>query len=187
MKIYQKLRVFFYKLLSIKISHVGKSYQPILAEGRGTIHIGKSSIGNKKSPFYFSGYTYLEARSPHSTIEIGDHTQINNNAVIIAEKTSIKIGNHVLIGTEFCVYDSDFHELNPNKRLSNEHQCMPVIIKDNVFIGSRVTILKGVTIHENSVIGSGSVVTKNIPANEIWAGVPAKKVGDLNSATKLTP
>ena len=62
-----------------------------------------------------------------------------------------------------------------------------ISIEDDVFVGSRVTILKGVIIHENSVIGSGSVVTKNIPANEIWAGVPAKKVGDLNSATKPNP
>lgn len=50
----------------------------------------------------------------------------------------------------------------------------PVIIEDNAFIGARSIILKGVTIGANSIIGAGSVVTKSIPANEIWAGNPAK-------------
>ena len=53
-------------------------------------------------------------------------------------------------------------------------QCAPVVIGGNVFIGARCIILKGVTIGENSIIGAGSVVTKSIPANEIWAGNPAK-------------
>ena len=53
-------------------------------------------------------------------------------------------------------------------------KCAPVVIEDNVFIGARCIILKGVTIGENSVVGAGSVVTKSIPANEIWAGNPAK-------------
>lgn len=49
-----------------------------------------------------------------------------------------------------------------------------MVIEDNVFIGARCIILKGVTIGENSIVGAGSVVTKSIPANEIWAGNPAK-------------
>lgn len=53
-------------------------------------------------------------------------------------------------------------------------KCAPVVIGDNVFIGAKCIILKGVTIGENSIVGAGSVVTKSIPANEIWAGNPAK-------------
>ena len=50
----------------------------------------------------------------------------------------------------------------------------PVVIKDNAFIGAKVIVLKGVTIGENSIIGAGSVVTRSVPDNEIWAGNPAK-------------
>ena len=50
----------------------------------------------------------------------------------------------------------------------------PVVIGNDVFIGAKSIILKGVTIGENSVIGAGSVVTKSVPANQIWAGNPAK-------------
>lgn len=53
------------------------------------------------------------------------------------------------------------------------------MICDNVFIGAKCIILKGVTIGENSVIGAGSVVTKNVPANQIWAGNPAKFIKNV--------
>jgi acetyltransferase-like isoleucine patch superfamily enzyme len=55
-----------------------------------------------------------------------------------------------------------------------------VIIEDNVFIGAHSTILKGVTIGVNSVIGACSVVTKDIPANQIWAGNPARFIRALD-------
>lgn len=180
-KIYQKLRIFFYKIISIKIVSQGKICQPLLADGSGQITIGKSSLGFKKSPHFYSGYGYLDARCVGATITIGNNCQINNNFVIIAEKSHIKIGNDVLIGTDLCIYDSDFHDIRIDKRLSTEHICQPVEIQNNVFIGSKVTILKGVTIGENSVVANGSIVTKNIPANQVWAGVPAKKISDLST------
>lgn len=180
-KVYQKLRVWFYQVISSKIISKAKIYQPLLAEGLGKITIGKSLLGYKKSPYFYSGYNYLEARSVGASITIGNNCQINNNAVMIAEKSQITIGDDVLIGTDFCVYDSDFHDIRINQRLSNEHICQPVEIQDNVFIGSKVTILKGVTIGKNSVIANGSIVTKDIPANQVWAGVPAKKISDLST------
>jgi acetyltransferase-like isoleucine patch superfamily enzyme len=54
------------------------------------------------------------------------------------------------------------------------------VICDNVFIGAHSIVLKGVTIGENSIIGSGSVVTKSIPANQIWAGNPAKIIRNIS-------
>jgi maltose O-acetyltransferase len=180
-KIYQKLRVWFYQILSKNIICQGKIYQPLLAEGLGKITIGKSLLGYKNSPYFYSGYSYLEARCIGASITIGNECQINNNAVMIAEKSHIKIGNGVLIGTDFCVYDSDFHDIRIDQRLSNRHTCQPVEIQNNVFIGSKVTILKGVTVGENSVVANGSIVTKDIPANQVWAGVPAKKMSDLST------
>ena len=57
----------------------------------------------------------------------------------------------------------------------------PVIIEDHVWIGSRVQILPGVKIGRGAVIAAGAVVTKDVPANEIWGGVPAKRIGIRNN------
>ena len=76
------------------------------------------------------------------------------------------------------IYTTDFHSLDPTIRASNEdmkhRKCAPVVIEDNVFVGAKCIILKGVTIGENSIVGAGSVVTKSVPPNQIWAGNPAK-------------
>lgn len=107
---------------------------------------------------------------------IGDNVGISQTA-LIAHK-SITIGDNVKIGGGTCIYDTDFHSLDPKIRMSKEDKkCRvekPVKICDNVFIGAQSIILKGVTIGCNSIIGAGSVVSKSIPENEIWAGNPAK-------------
>ena len=78
------------------------------------------------------------------------------------------------------MYTSDFHSLDSNIRASKEdikhRKSSPVVIEDNAFIGARCIILKGVTIGKNAIVGAGSVVTKSIPANEIWAGNPARPI-----------
>ena len=111
-------------------------------------------------------------------IVIGDNVGISQTALV--SHCSIRIGNNVKIGGGTCVYTTDFHSLDPVIRASkedmNHRKCAPVIIGDNVFIGAKCIILKGVTIGENSIIGAGSVVTKSVPANEIWAGNPARFV-----------
>lgn len=87
------------------------------------------------------------------------------------------------MGGGTSIYTTDFHSLDPIIRASDEDQkyrrCASVVIRDNVFIGAKCIILKGVTIGENSIIGAGSVVTKNVPANQIWAGNPAKYIRNL--------
>ena len=113
----------------------------------------------------------------NAKLVIGDNVGISSTALIA--HNSITIGNNVKIGGGVCIYDTDFHSINPKIRLNNALDLQsknkaPVLIEDNVFIGAHSTILKGVTIGENSVIGACAVVTKNIPPNEIWAGNPAK-------------
>lgn len=114
---------------------------------------------------------------PKGKLLIGDNVGISSTAIVC--HNSIHIGNHVKLGGNVVIYDTDFHSLNPNLRHEPELdkknvQTGPVIIGDNAFIGAHSTILKGVTIGENSIIGAGSIVTKDIPKNEIWAGNPAK-------------
>ena len=114
--------------------------------------------------------------SEGSSIEIGDNVGISQSALI--SYSSIKIGNNVKIGGGTCLYTTDFHSLDADIRRSSQdlknRKCLPITICDNVFIGAKSIILKGVTIGANSIIGAGSVVTKSVPANEIWAGNPAK-------------
>lgn len=108
---------------------------------------------------------------------IGNNTGISGTAIIC--NFDIQIGNNVKIGGNSVIYDTDFHSLdvdirNDKTKDKKNAKCGKVIIKNNVFIGAHSTILKGVTIGENSIIGSCSLVSKNIPSNEIWAGNPIK-------------
>lgn len=98
----------------------------------------------------------------------------------------IKIGDNVKIGGGTCVYTTDFHSLDYKKRQDivldrKSRKCSPVEIGDNVFIGAKCIIMKGVTIGENSIIGAGSVVTKSIPENQIWAGNPAVYIRNIDN------
>jgi len=114
-------------------------------------------------------------------LTIGNHVGISQTALVCHKK--IIIGNHVIMGGGVCVYDTDFHSLNPDHRNSDfdaTHKVMKdVRIEDNVFIGAHSIILKGVTIGKNSIVGAGSVVTKSIPSNQIWAGNPAKFIRNI--------
>jgi len=87
-----------------------------------------------------------------------------------------------MIGGGCKIWDTDFHSIYPEDRINGNINSLnsPVIIGNNVFIGGFSIILKGVTIGDNAVIGAGSVITKNIPANEIWAGNPAKFIRKLD-------
>lgn len=177
-KMYQRLRVWKYNFFS-DIHHcdsLARFNQPVLMTGRGRVQLGRCNLGVFPSPYYLNGYIHIEARDATASIEIEDGVWINNNAVIIAERGSIRIGANRLIGTDFTVYDSDFHDLHPDRRLAGTHECAPVNIGKNVFIGSRVMVMKGVDIGDNSVIASGSIVTKSVPANCIAGGVPARVI-----------
>ncbi|MGA6838653.1 acyltransferase [Priestia megaterium] len=109
----------------------------------------------------------------NAKIRIGNNVGMSNTTIFACE--SITVGNNVFIGGSVKIYDTDFHWLDYDKRVSEpDGLTKPVVINDGVFIGAHTIILKGVTIGEKSVVGAGSVVTKNIPKGEIWAGNPAR-------------
>jgi len=117
-----------------------------------------------------------------ANLKIGSNLGISQAAIIC--HLSIQIGNNVKIGGAARIYDTDFHSLDPELRLNpktdfGNKRKQPVVIEDNVFVGAFSTILKGVTIGQNSIIGACSVVTKNVPANQIWAGNPAKFIKNI--------
>lgn len=87
------------------------------------------------------------------------------------------LGDNVLIGNDTKIYDSDFHPLNYQDRIENNKNKIKkgkIVIGKGSFIGAHVIILKNVKIGKHCIIGAGSVVTRNIPNREIWAGNPAR-------------
>ena len=93
----------------------------------------------------------------------------------------ILIGNNVMIGSGVIITTTDSHPIHwEARRLNTEPPASaPVIIGDDVFIGARAIILKGVTIGDGAVIGAGSVVTKSIPPRVIAAGNPARIIKEI--------
>lgn len=179
---FQAPRILKYKLLSdIKILE-GKPEikQPVMFLGQGKIKVGKNTrFGVKTSACFYTGYSYIEARKTDSIIEIGDDVWLNNNCSIVCDGAGISIGNKTIMGVNTEIINSDFHELDPEKRMTGEPKTAKITIGENVFFGSNVKVLKGVTIGDNCVIGNSSVVTKSIPANTVAAGNPARVIKTL--------
>jgi len=178
-KLAQLPRIGYYDLLSnCRILGRPVRGQPVQCVGLGTIEFkGRVRLGVYPSPFFFNGYCYLDARSKDAKLIFGDGTCINNNFVAISEFKSITIGKNVLIGTSVEIYDSNFHGIKPDKRrISIPEDSAEVVIEDNVFIGSNVKVLKGVTIGRDSVIANGSLVIKSIPSGVVAGGNPAKVI-----------
>jgi maltose O-acetyltransferase len=156
----------------MKIDGNVKIVQQITSLGKGSISIERNSnLGCYPSPCFKRGEFYLEARHIEARIKIGNDVFIKNNCTLITNKSIINIGDNTLIGLDFFCIDSDFHPLNPLKRLSSNYQCKPVIIGRNVFIGAKVTVLKGVSIADNSIIAAGSVISRGVGDNVIYSAL----------------
>ena len=123
----------------------------------------------------------LATRKAGAVIHIGDDCGFTGTTLVAAER--IVIGNRVQVGANSTIVDADFHPLTAAGRaqdfLSGEHA--PIVIEDDVFIGMQSLILKGVTIGRGSVVGAGSVVTRDVPAGVVVAGNPAAVVKALES------
>ena len=86
------------------------------------------------------------------------------------------MGDGVLIGHQVVLATLN-HDIAPAKRKNMFHA--PIVIGNNVWIGAHATILAGVTLGENSVVAAGAVVTKDVPAGAVVAGVPAKIIKNI--------
>lgn len=151
-----------------------KASVPVRVDGVGHVAIGNEvMLGYRSGPRIGTGEIFLQARDSTAQISIGSNTITNNNISIVAMK-SITIGESCQIGDMVAIIDCDFHEINPSTRNSSAGNIAPIAIGKNVWLGSRVMVLKGVTIGDNTIVAAGSIVTKSLPSNVIAAGVPAK-------------
>jgi maltose O-acetyltransferase len=111
-----------------------------------------------------------------SNISIGDYSGIGDRC-FLQDIGKIIIGQDVLMGPEVMIYTSN-HKVQKDMIIRlQEYDVKDIVIEDDVWIGARVIILPGVTIGRGSVIGAGSIVTRNVDPYTIVAGVPAKVIG----------
>lgn len=158
-------RFYFHKDLTANIEigdnfkfSSGESFNPLCRNMRGCIYASKAAH-----------------------IKIGNNVGISSASIWSLK--AITIGNNVNIGGDCIILDSDCHSLNweiRRKEKNNEYaNCAPITIEDDVLVGARCIILKGVTIGARSIIAAGSVVTKSIPSDCVAGGNPCKIIRSL--------
>lgn len=145
------------------------------------IHIGDNVSINSApwaNPIGCGSRTFFQVNE-NATLTIGNNCGISNTAITCEQEVTIE--DNVTIGSGCHIYDTDFHPLEYAERVKGYYkECptkrKPIRICEGAFIGAGCFILKGVTVGKQAVIGAGSVVTKDIPEGEVWAGNPAKKI-----------
>lgn len=143
----------------------------VLIENEGAIHLGdKIRIRAIHLPVEL-------ASLPGGTLTIGDKTFINSGVSICAQQ-SVTIGRNCAIGNMSLIMDTDFHTPGDHTRWP---EARPVVLEDDVWLGARVTVLKGVTIGQGAVVAAGAVVTKDVAPRTVVGGVPAKLIRHLDA------
>lgn len=120
-----------------------------------------------------------------ASLIIRDNVGMTSTGIYCNDK--IEIGNHVLIGADTLIMDTNFHSMDYKIRGTPKEgyrhkgtiRTAPVVIEDYVFIGTRCIICKGVHIGEGAVIAAGSIVVRDVPAWQVWGGNPAKYIKSL--------
>ena len=112
-----------------------------------------------------------------ANIEFGDNVYLNANCTIL-DCAKVKIGNNTLLGPNVQLY-TPLHPLDYKTRNTGLEYAKPITIEDNCWLAGGVIVLAGITIQSGSVIGAGSVVTKDIPSNVLAVGNPAKVIRHL--------
>lgn len=186
-----KLRRLLYPIwnrIKFRIKHVAFGYNMMISTNmyltvslKAKIQIGNNFVFTSGECFNplcrnIKGCIITESEA---LISIGNDVGMSSTCLWAHKK--ITIGNNVKIGGDTIIMDSDAHSLDFVLRRNplldqNNKKNIPITIEDDVLIGARCIILKGVTIGARSVIGSGSVVTKSIPADCIAAGNPCKVI-----------
>jgi len=142
--------------------------------GSGHLRLGNEVNLSGQSCFYF---TPIGDEIPEITI--GDRTFVGHMCTFVAGK-SISVGHHCLISPGVRIHDNDGHPADPARRLRGEKirsdEAAAVQIGNNVWIGAAATILKGVTVGDNSIIAAGAVVLADVPENMIVGGNLAQPI-----------
>ena len=113
-------------------------------------------------------------------LQIGERFGINRYSRIVAHE-NITIGNNVTIGQMVSILDHDHqYEMTEGQLRLDGYKTAPIKIGNNIWIGDKCTILKGVTIGDNVVVGANTLVHKDVPANVVVGGIPFKVLKKLD-------
>jgi maltose O-acetyltransferase len=145
-------------------TEAGPERQAILRQLLG--YVGQNSI--IEPPFYCS-----YGQNTH----IGDRVFLNNLCYII-DNNEVCIGSHVMVGPCVQIYTAA-HLLQAEPRSQGLEVARPIVIEDNVWIGGGAILLPGVTVGRNAVVGAGAVVSRDVPANTVVAGNPARVIREI--------
>lgn len=172
-----------FQLNGIKFGHKMTILGHVSVVGPGKITIGDNFMmtsGCNINPISNNLQGAFFTDSPRSEIIIGDNVGMSSTRMWVHNR--ITIGNNVKIGAGVLLIDTDSHPINYQiRRTSNDGtKSAPINIEDDVWIGAQSIILKGVTIGARSIIGAGSVITKDIPADCIAAGNPCQTIRKLS-------
>jgi acetyltransferase-like isoleucine patch superfamily enzyme len=114
---------------------------------------------------------------PGGRLSVGDRVGLSNSTIVCL--CAVSIEDDVFLGGDTKVYDTDFHSLRPEERSRPANpgaRCAPVTIRRRAFVGGHSILLKGTTVGEAAVVGAGSVVRSDVPAGQVWAGNPARRL-----------
>ncbi len=116
-----------------------------------------------------------------SNISVGDDVNLGYKPVLLAGKSKIKIGNKIMFGPEVILVGGGHNTSIVGKYMYDVHEKRPeddlgVVLEDDVWIGARAVVLRGVTIGRGSIVAAGSIVTKDVPSYSVVGGIPAKVI-----------
>ena len=141
---------------------------------RGT---GRIRIGAGANAWARAEPNFLTTLNAAAVIDIGDNVRLNG--CDIQSSASVTVGDDCILGSCIIV-DTDYHSVEVDRRQQGAVvKSRPVVIGHNVWVAGRATVLKGVTIGDDSVVGFGAVVTTDVPAGVVVAGNPARVVRKL--------
>jgi acetyltransferase-like isoleucine patch superfamily enzyme len=166
-------RTGWWRLLGMKVG--GRTLLPkIFVTWPHQVSLGTNCTLERAIYFKFDGIW-----RPGPSLVIGNHVFIGTGCEFNFRR-KIEIGSHCLIGSGCRFIDHDHATARREVPMSRQTDGgeAPIVLEEDVWLGANVIVLKGVTIARGAIIAAGAVVTADIPAFEIWGGVPARKLGE---------
>jgi acetyltransferase-like isoleucine patch superfamily enzyme len=183
---FNQLMFLLYSKSLAKNIHLGKGivinlWPSIVLHKNAQIILGDHVLLNSSNRSYHVNMfsrVKLMCDKPNSIIRIGNNTRIHGSCIHAHER--IEIGKNCLIAANCQIIDANGHGTNLSQRIKSQGNTKPVIIGDNVWIGTGCIILPGTKIGNGAVLSAGSVIKGEIPENSVYGGNPAKFIKKID-------